>query len=116
MPIEEPSNADNLPKLLIAEDEVVYILSFPEQDIVKSKDAGPDEKWSCYRIEDLVVVTADKHESEIEEGTNEIPFWAMKPFFDAYKSIKKPKGEITFTYIRTEGRGGKNTCEIELDV
>lgn len=117
MPIEEPSNVDDLPKMLLCEDGDEYLLSFPyDQDIVKLKDAGPDGKWSCYRIEDLVVVTNDKHETEQEEGTNEVPFWAMKAFYDAYKAApKKTKGDIMMTYTRNEAKNGTNTCEIALE-
>ncbi len=128
MPIEEPSNADDLPKLLIAEEGDDYLLVFEEQDIKKYRDAGPpttkkgvemdNSGWSCYRIEDLVVITDDKHETEIEEGTNEIPFWAMKQFFEAYSALstKQKKGEIKFSYTRgSDRKTGKNNCVITVE-
>jgi len=117
MPIEQPSNADNLPKLILCDEDHPYLLIFDDQNITKHRDAGPDQKWSCYRIEDMTVVSDDKHETEQTEGTNEIPFWAMEPFFDAYTSLTKKqlKTEIHFVYTRSEDKGGKNTCTITVD-
>jgi len=124
MPIEQPSNTDNLPKLVIAEEGVEYILNFEDQNIKKHRDGGPAKgtsehsSWGCYRIKGLVVVRADEDEEEIEEGTNEIPFWAMEQFFDAYTQLDKKqlKKEISFTYVRVRnGKTGKNEASIEVD-
>jgi len=123
MPIEEPNNTDNLPKLVIAEEKEHYLLAFEDQNIKKTKDGGPPKGnndhsgWGCYRIRNLVVMKVEDEEI-IEEGTNEIPFWAMEQFFDAYTSLDKKqlKKEITFVYRRVRnGQTGKNECSIEVD-
>lgn len=112
MPIEKPSNTDNLPKILIIEEKTACTMLFQDQDIVKDKN---DEGWSRYLIEDLTVF--DENGDEQVEGTNEIPFYGMEAFFDCYNELDKKqlKGDIIFAVRRTKV-GQKNKFKFEVDL
>lgn len=113
MSIEEPSDgADSLPKLLLCEDGEWYVLEFEDQDIENEKN---DKGWSCYLIGGMEVVSEDD-EIVIEEGTNEVPFWAQKAFYKSYSSLNKSdkKGVIQFRYKRDEIKGGKSKATIKV--
>lgn len=120
MPIEKPSNTENLPKILLVDEKTACTLLFQDQDIKKSKVAvetsdGKTAHWSRYEIEDLQVFNEDG--DEIVEGTNDIPFYGMEPFFDCYVGLTKTqlKGDIIFSFRRTKV-GSKNKFKFEVDL
>ncbi len=72
--------------------------------IEKVKDAGPKGEWSAYRTEHLEL-------GGQMCSLGEIPFWAMKPFFDYVDGLKKkPKGMITLEFRRSK-EGTINVAE-----
>jgi len=68
-----------------------------------SKDGGPKEKWSCYRIKmsniDMIGV---------ENDTWEIPFWAMEAFADILVKEGMEKGSHTLAFRRTRDKADEN--------
>jgi len=111
MPIEQPKDNEDLPKLLRAEAKEEHSVSFnPNLDIdVQENDKG----WNCYMIEGMMVEDSDDEEVE---GTNEIPFWTMKAFAECFESMTAKhlkKDEVTFTYVRKDKKG-KNTGTWEI--
>lgn len=119
MPIEESSNTDNLPKILLTEEKTICTLMFQEQDIKKSKveveTKDGKAKWSRYDIEDMIVY--DENGDEQDEGTNDIPWYAMADFEACYNKLKKndKKGDIIFSFRRTKN-GNKNKFKFEVDL
>lgn len=123
MPIEKPSNAEDLPKLLNAELGVEYIMTFPVQDIVKSKlnvkdKHGKDATWSRYALVDMELDIEGQDESQNNPviGTDDVPFWAMESFYDAVVEFEKRnprKKIIVLVYTRHSDPKGSR-AEFEL--
>lgn len=102
--LEAPSS--DLPWMVAADvdEEIEFTVDMKTAD--KFKDGGPDEKWSCYRADFEV----DGEEFEQEE----VPFWAMKAFFDVFG---KKKGKASGTYTRTETKKkGKTVNEATFEL
>lgn len=58
-------------------------------------NAGPKEKWNAY------ICDATFDGEDVEDL--EIPFWAMKPFWDLYVEAGKPKkGQLELTYLMSK--------------
>lgn len=95
MKITAPSNG--LPLLLTLEEDEWHEL---EIDFESVEDGKNDKGWNCYNA------TINGEEEE------EIPFWAMKPFWDFCEGLskKEQKATIEVQYRRRE-KGGKNTAE-----
>ncbi len=100
------------PKILLVDERTTCTLLFQDQNITKSKN---DEGWSRYLIEDMQVF--DEESDEQMEGTNEIPFYGMEAFFDAYISLnnKQLKDDIIFAFVRTKV-GSKNRFKFTVDM
>ncbi len=120
MPIESASNAADLPKILLVEEKTACTLMFQEQEIVKSKVAvenkdGKTVRWSRYDIADMTVY--DEDGDEVEEGTNDIPFYGMAAFEECYNKLTKAqlKGDIIFSFRRVKS-GTKNQFKFEVDL
>lgn len=120
MPIEKPSNTENLPKILLVDEKTNCTLQFDDQNIEKVKiehedQSGKKVMWSAYMVEDMQVF--DEDGEEIEEGTNEIPFYGMEAFFDCYNLLtsKQLKGPIVFSFRRIKS-GSKNKFKFEVDL
>jgi len=108
MALEEPSGGD-LPKLLRCEEGEWHSVLLVPNDCEKTKN---DRDWSCYMVPDMDV--SDDDGAEID-GTNEIPFWAMKGFYDVVSQLseKLQKKEVELSYKRVE-KGSKNTAKWKL--
>jgi len=97
---DEPEGSD-LPWVLTI-DEDTWVDFHVEVDTVEQcHDAGPKEKWSCYRLTISV---------EGEEMKTEIPFHAMKAFYDACRAGKEKKGWIELEARRSR-KGDKTNLE-----
>lgn len=81
------------------QDFAVYI-----ESIVKGKN---DNGWSCY-------LTRMSHDDGPFEEDVEIPFWAMKPFFECIEEIGVKKGAIGMRYKRIQ-RDEKNLAKFEAE-
>lgn len=94
---DEPEGSD-LPWILTIEEDEWTDFDVEVATVVQHHDAGPKEKWSCYR---LTVSVAG------EEMQTEIPFHAMRDFYDACTSKKEKKGWIEMEARRS--RKGEKT-------
>ncbi len=84
-----------------------YDIEVKASTIAEEHDAGPDEKWSCYRCE------ARHPESDGAWIQMEVPFWAMEGFLNAVLESVGKEGEAYFEYKRTLGNKGLNEAEFQ---
>jgi len=100
MNISAPSSG--LPLLLTLEEGKWHDL---EIDFDSVEDGKNDKGWNCYR-------------ATIDGNDEEIPFWAMAPFYDFCNGLskKESKGEGTIQYRRTVSskKGGKEINDAEF--
>lgn len=99
MTISAPS--DDLPLLLTLEEDEWHEIHL---DFASLEDGQNEKGWNCYFVD-------CEYEGQQFEN-EEIPFWAMKPFYRFYMALskKEQKGEGRIRYRRIQN-GKKNTAE-----
>ncbi len=89
-----------------------HLITF-QVDVKSVESVKNDKNWSAYEADFKdVFCTEDECDCVFIEGTaaDEVPFWAMKPFYDA---LGKAKGQWkSANFVRT-ANGKKNTADIE---
>jgi len=75
------------------------------ESVGEHDDAGPDEEWNCYRGDMRKI----KDDAETEDGTHEVPFWAMESFYEITGGCDKD-GWFQYKFRRVI-KGGKSVAE-----
>jgi len=100
-----------LPWMASCEENVWIDVTFDLDTMTEVHDAGPNDNWNAYLLGMTEVLDKDGDEV-VEDGTYEVPFWAMLAFFDRVARGKKKTGQVTLSY-RRKSRDGKNFGEFK---
>lgn len=104
MGISEPKGP--LPHLVAAEEDVWHDLIIQCNTLDEIDNAGPNEKWNAY------ICDAEFNGEDVEKL--EIPFWAMKSFWEIYEDYDEPtKGTLELRFKRRR-KGDLNTAQFKV--
>ncbi len=105
MSIEKPKSS-MMPWMAAAEEDKWITFEVKHESVDEHKDAGPKEKWTCYRGDMKKISDGTK------AGIHEVPFWAMEAFHEVTDGCDE-NGWHKYKYKRTETSGGKSECEFQ---
>ena len=80
---------------------------FDLDTIEEIADAGPENDWNAYLVSMRDIQNGSKLIAD--DGSHEIPFWAMLPFWEYCTSLKKDGGWCTANFRRKQ-HGDKSTA------
>lgn len=107
MSFDDEERPSRLPWMARAEVGKEYEFEASLNSMHKREDAGPDGEWNSYQVE-MRDIHDDEGDEFAEEGSHEIPFWAMVEFYDACarrRAKSSKKDWFPFTYERKEVAG-----------